>query len=266
MRGRPRKPDLVRGGHSKRAAPSPPPAGPTDVPEFVGLHELDDDAQEFWADLWSGPTAGRYSGADVSGLRTLTRLYDARARATKASEVRGLSQEIRLVSESFGLSPTSRLRLGWGDVDEGAAARASVPPVSEVVAERLSYSEKAPERRESVGVAERLRTEGCSFYGVAMPDNPLMRAAFGSAGIAYIMPIDGKLLMKTGRPIVSRPGWFRKFDPSDCPPKGGWENPPAWSRLLVKAQRATAPDPRALMATQPGSLNAAVQRNPGKTI
>jgi hypothetical protein len=130
----------------------------------------------------------------------------------------------------------------------------------------MSYAEKQEHKRESVKLAERLRAEGCVYFGIGMPNEPTLRASIGPGGVSSVMPIDPKILQKVGRPVASRAGWFRRYNAADQPPKGGWENPPAWSRLLVKAQRATAPDPRALMATQPGSINAAVHRNPGKTI
>lgn len=63
----------------------------------------------WWADVWSSPMASEYVTADHHGLFRLAVLIDS----FWNNPTKGISEEIRLQEQKFGLSPLDRRRLEW---------------------------------------------------------------------------------------------------------------------------------------------------------
>lgn len=80
----------------------------------------------WWRSIWSAPWAKEYTKPDQIALARMAELVEAfnDPKATPKDKV-GLSTEIRLMGQSFGLDAASRRRLGW-DVQREPAKESDV--------------------------------------------------------------------------------------------------------------------------------------------
>lgn len=109
------KPDSIRRRNNKRSTRAILPAdgAALDVaprlpthPEKKAWHPL---AKQFWLDVWRSPMATQYVDADVHGLTRMLVLTDEFWRKPSVM----VSAELRMLSQSYGLSPIDRRRLEW---------------------------------------------------------------------------------------------------------------------------------------------------------
>lgn len=89
--------------------------------------------RDWWADIWASPMAPEYDQSDIHGLYRLAALIDRFWHMPS----KDLSSEIRMTSQSYGLSPLDRRRLQWeierseDAQDKGRRRRGTTPPPPE---------------------------------------------------------------------------------------------------------------------------------------
>lgn len=101
------------------------PASRPKLPTRRG-HPWHDATKAWWADIWASPMAPEFDRSDIHGLYRLAALVDRYWIAlddprSRSSEVVGLSAEIRLAGQPFGLNPLDRRRLQW-EIEKGEQA------------------------------------------------------------------------------------------------------------------------------------------------
>ena len=87
------------------------PAGK--APELPEERDWHPQTRSWWLDVFASPMAAEFLAADVHGLFRLAVLVDDYWLADAPTARARLSQEIRLVQQGYGLTPTDRRRLQW---------------------------------------------------------------------------------------------------------------------------------------------------------
>ena len=83
------------------------------VPSLPKTRSWDKRTRSEWRSIWTSPMASMYTESDQEGLLKLMEMVDA-FHSTDAPDMKlRLLSEIRLQRELYGLTPASRMRLGW---------------------------------------------------------------------------------------------------------------------------------------------------------
>lgn len=144
------KPSRLRQRTNSRPSVVLPATSGREVPPLPGDRVCwTPQARAWWSGVWSSPMASQYLDADVHQLAVLLELVELYWQAPSLS----LAAEIRVASQSWGLDPVSRRRLGW------EVAQSSTEPEPERVTPVTTPTDADDPRRAVLGWAPRRTTE-----------------------------------------------------------------------------------------------------------
>lgn len=114
------------------------------VPQLPRHRQWSQETRTWWKSVWSSPMSSEYDvDSDYHALLRLAMLVDEFHKAVAfgegAGKILGMSAEIRLQEQRFGLSPMDRRRLQW-TIEQGESAEKKTEARRKATAPKVELS------------------------------------------------------------------------------------------------------------------------------